>query len=194
MPVVIFGGRLDPVGEGPGDTLWFRTLLTFNFTGGGIPGAVVNGVLPNNENGGVFASEWFLLIPSKSVVGGLCYLGIYDVTSLDDEKDGSLYNYRIEDIIPDQTPTVNRVILTYRDLGPAKLTVSVTSSNDNGEFIRAATEVQIGNKVPTFGLLTRFVDIQLTGFRPQLSITRKAGDGPLSIVAVTMKGECEEEI
>jgi hypothetical protein len=38
------------------------------------------------------------------------------------------------------------------------------------------------------------VDISLTGFRPQLTITRQPSDGPVCIVGVTMKGECEEEI
>lgn len=165
--------------------------------GGGVPGTVTGssggGGLPVNENGGVFGTTWYLFVPVQAVIGGLCYVGFYDIASHNDPVDGFHYAYRIEDVIPDQTPTVNRVILTYRDLGLAKLTFTLRASNDDGEVISATTEVQIGNAIPTGALLTRQVNISITGFRPQLTITRNANDGPACIVAITMKGECEEE-
>lgn len=160
--------------------------------GGGVPGAG-GGTLPNNENGGVFGTTWYLFIPSQTISSGLCYVGFYDIASHNDPVDGFHYSYRVEDVVPDQTPTINRVILTYRDLGLAKLTFTLTASNDDGQVISASTEVQVGNAIPTGALLTRQVDISITGFRPQLTLTRHANDGPICVVAVTMKGEVEEE-
>jgi hypothetical protein len=134
--------------------------------------------------------------------GGLCHVSFYDLATYtcggcptaNDDRDGFRYSYRVEDIIPDQTATVNRIVLTYRDLGATKLTFTVTASNDNGQVISASTEVQIGNTIPTGALLTRFVDLAITGFRPQLTITKRANVGPVCIVAVTMKGTIEEEM
>lgn len=160
-------------------------------TGGG--GAAVTGVLPNNENGGVLGTSWLLFVPVQNVATGLCFIGIFDLASFDDTVDGSSYSYRKEDVVFDQVPTVNRVILTYRDLGRAKVTVTVSGSNDDGQVISTSVQVQIGNAVPTGELLTKFVDLQLTGFRPQLTLSRKPGDGPLCITAVTMMGEVDEE-
>lgn len=165
--------------------------------GGGVPGTgtgstSTQGGLPVNENGGVFGSTWFLMVPSQSVTTGLCFVGFFDIDSYDDAVDASYYSYRAEDILPDAVPTVNRVILTYRDLGLAKLTVTLSGTNDNGEVKNNSVKIQIGNKIPTDELLTKFVDIQLTAFRPQLTLSRKAGGGPFCITAVRMMGEVEE--
>lgn len=164
--------------------------------GGGNPGtptgsSVANApaALPVGEHGGVFGSTYFLFVPVQDCNSGQCYIGTYDITDFNDLIDGSSYAYRREDIVKHKVPTVNRVIIIYRDLGPAKFTVGINATNDDGQVIKASVQVQIGNVVPTKALLTKIVDISLTGYMPQLTIDRAAGDGPLCITSATMQGE-----
>lgn len=164
--------------------------------GGGTPGTETGSSLgpaiPAGENGGVFGSTFYLLTPVEDIASGRCYLGYYDPASFNDTMDGSSYTYRSEDIIKDCVATVNRVVLTYRDLGAAKITVSISGTNDNSQVVSASVQVQLGNQVATGALLTRFVDIQLTCFRPQLSLSRAAGAGPVCITGATMRGTVSE--
>jgi hypothetical protein len=164
--------------------------------GGGTPGtgtgSSIGAGLPIGENGGVVANTWFLFDPTQNIASGLSYLGFYDTASFDDQLDGSSYSYRVEDIISHRVPTVNRLVLTYRDLGLATVTWTVTGTNDLLQVVSASVTVQLGNKIPTNALLTKFVDISLTAFRPQLSWSRQPNGGPLSLVAVEMRGEVEE--
>lgn len=166
--------------------------------GGGNPGTPTGGSpisvtgLPATENGGVIGSTYLLFVPVQDIRTGLCYIGTYDVTSFDDTGDGSSYSYRSEDIVKHKVPTVNKVILVYRDLGPAKLTVSLKVTNDNAQVKTASVDIQIGNAIPTNELITKLVYLQLTGYRPQLTLSRKAGNGPVCITSATMSGEVEE--
>lgn len=162
--------------------------------GGGVPGtgtgssSVPTG-FPIGENGGVVASTYFLFVPVQDTRSGQCYIGFFDTTDFNDDKDGSSYSWRQEDISIDAVPTVQRVWITYRDLGPAKFTLTITGTNDNAQIVSAAVVVQIGNNVPTGALFTQQIGLELSAFRPQLSISRNAGDGPISIVRVRMEGE-----
>lgn len=164
--------------------------------GGGAPGTGTGSSqsvgLPTNENGGVFGSTYFLFVPVQDARSGLCYIGFFDVSNFNDPVDGSSYSYRQEDISPDAQVTVQRIWITYRDLGLAKLTLTLTGTNDDGQVINASATVQIGNPVPTNALLTKQFGLQLTGFRPQLTISRNAGDGPISIIRVRLEGETEQ--
>lgn len=166
--------------------------------GGGNPGTPTGGSsiasagLPATENGGVIGSTYLLFVPVQDIRTGLCYIGTYDVTSFDDSGDGGSYSYRAEDIVKHKTPTVNKVILIYRDLGSAKLTVTLAVTNDNAQVKTASVDVQIGNAIPTGALITKLVYLQLTGYRPQLTLSRKAGDGPVCITSATMSGEIED--
>jgi hypothetical protein len=168
----------------------------FGFKGGGNPGTSTGSTgisgFPIGENGGVFAPTYYLMVPTQNISGQQCYLGIYDTSSFDDPVDGSSYSYRSEDINPLRVPTVRRVGLIYRDLGLATLTVSISATNDNGQVVSASTTVQLGNTVPTNALLTELVDITVVGFRPQLTLSRAAAGGPISISSVTMIGTIED--
>lgn len=160
--------------------------------GGGTPGTPTGSsqgaALPATEVGGVIGSTYFLFMPVQSVQDGRCFIGFFDVSSFDDSVDGSSYSYRKEDVKKDCQVTVNRIVLIYRDLGPCKLTVTVNGSDDNAQPTSASAKVQIGNVKPTDELLTKFVDITYTGFRPQVTVSRNAGDGPFCITSLTMRG------
>lgn len=147
---------------------------------------------PFGENGGFAVTSFILLLPVQDASTGVCYFAILDTSSFDDPNDGSFYAYREEDILPGRVPTVRRVVLVYRDLGLATLTVTVSGTNDNGQVVSGSTTVQLGNAKPTFELLTRFCDLQVTCYRPQLSYLRQPGGGPISIISATMVGEVEQ--
>lgn len=164
--------------------------------GGGVPGTGTGSSqgagFPFSEFGGVFGSTYFLFIPSQDSNSLASFLGFFDVSSFDDPKDGSSYSYRVEDTRTDRVPTINRVILTYRDLGLAKLTFTLTGVNDDGKVVSNSVLVQIGNVVATNALLTKFIDLTLTAFRPQLSVSRLPAGGPVSIIRVVLRGEVED--
>jgi hypothetical protein len=164
-------------------------------SGGGVPGTGTGsssgGSFPTGENGGVFANNYFLFIPVQDVNTKQCYIGFYDINNFDDTKDSSSYTYRKENVVTNATPTVNRVDLTYKDMGLAKITVTINAVNDNQQIISSSITVQIGNAIPTGELFTIFVPITLTGMRPQLSWTRVTG--PVCITRAVMRGEVEED-
>ena len=165
-------------------------------SGGGQPGTQTGGTISSNipfgENGGVFGSTWFLFVPVEDTVTGNCFIGIFDTTSADDQRDGSSYAFRAEDVKYDRVPTVNRIILTYRDLGLATLGLTLRGVNDNGAVVMQTYTVSLGTTAASGVLLTRFVDVQLSAFRPQLILTRIAGSGPIDITHVTIRGEVED--
>lgn len=174
---------------GSGDTMMLG--------GGGVPGtgtgsSSIPSGFPVAENGGVFGTTWFLMVPSQDIRSGLCYLGFYDITSFDDRVDGSSYSYRREDLAVGRTPTVHTVVLQYRDIGPALVVLTITATNDLQQVITASVKQQIGNTIPTNAIHTVLVGIQLTGFGPQLSWSRDPSAGPVEIISATMAGEIEE--
>jgi hypothetical protein len=147
---------------------------------------------PFGENGGFAGTTFFLFVPCIATGTGASFISIFDPSNFDDPEDGSSYSWRAEDIIVGRYPVVRRVILVYTDLGVAKLTVSITGTNDQGNIVTARQSVTIGTSGASGALLTAFVDISLTCFRPQLSVSRAAGGGPLSIVSASLIGEYEE--
>ncbi len=146
---------------------------------------------PFSENGGFAATTFFMFVPSISSTGQ-CFISIFDPTSFDDPDDAASYSWRAEDIAIDRVPTVRRVILQYRDLGLATITVTVSGVNDTGNAVSSSSVVKLGTSGASGLIMTAFVDLTMTGYRPQLSISRAAGAGPVSIVAATMVGEVED--
>jgi hypothetical protein len=162
--------------------------------GGGSPGTPSGGRsgIPPGENGGVGATNYVLLVPVQNSSSGLAYFGYYDTTNLNDFDDSSYYNYRAEEVSINRVPTVRRIAINYVDLGPLKLTLTIFATNDLQQIISASATVQLGNSVATYGSMTTFVDLTLTGYQPQLLITRPANGGPMTILAVTLYGEVED--
>lgn len=148
--------------------------------------------VPFSENGGFLATTFFLFVPAVRFDTGDPYIGIFDTTDFDDPNAASSYSWRAEDIAVARVPTVRRVILVYTDLGVAKITVTLSGTNDLNNVISASQTVTIGTSGASGAQLTAFVDVALTAFRPQLTISRAAGGGPLSIVSATLTGEVEK--
>lgn len=180
-------------------------MLPYSPNGGGFPrggGGRTGGqplaagssfAIPFSENGGFLASTFFFMIPVQDMTNGAVGVAVLSTFNFDDPVDASFYSYKIEDIVPGRVPTVRRVILNYRDLGPASVIVTISGSNDNAQSITASVTRQIGNPLPSLIPQTALIDIELTAFQPQLTIGRAAGGGPLSIISATILGDVEEQ-
>jgi hypothetical protein len=110
----------------------------------------------------------------------------------------SFYSFKVEDVIQGRTPTISRVIVTYRDLGPVTAVFTLTGTLDNQVVgglngNGSMQTLQIGNQLATGKLMTVVLGITLTAQNIQLTVTRAAGAGPLSIAKVLMCGHCEDQ-
>ena len=160
--------------------------------GGGGSGGTVSSFVPFLENGGFQATAYYLFVPTQSVNGGNAYIGAFSASNYNDPVDGSYYFWRQEDIVVGRVPVVRRLILIYRDLGPATVTLGVQGIDDNGTQQVSQQVVKIGTASASGNLLTAFVDVQLSAYRPQAFIQRAAGAGAISIISLTMIGEVED--
>jgi hypothetical protein len=113
---------------------------------------------------------------------GNSFISIMDVTNFNCEEDCS-YTYRVEDIIEGHKPTIRRARIRYRDLGLVKVTFTLTGEN----AVPLTSTVNLGGKADG-KIKTAYADFVLTSLAMQLSLFRKAGDGPLSIISVTLEG------
>lgn len=147
--------------------------------------------VPSTENGGFYASSLFLFVPVQAFSGAI-YVGVYNYANFNDPNDGSSYSYRQEDIAVGRVPTVRRVVLVYRDLGIAKITIQLSGVNDNGQLVTASAPFTIGTAAASTNNLTLLADVTLTAYRPQLTISRAANAGPVSIISATIVGEVEQ--
>jgi hypothetical protein len=150
--------------------------------------------VPFGENGGFAGTTFFLFVPTSASDTGASFISIFDPSNFNDTVDGSSYSWRSEDIVPGRVPTVRRIILIYTDLGSATITATITGTNDNGNIVTASAQFNIGTSAASGAILTKFIDLTLTAFRPQLSISRAAGGGPVSIVEAVLIGEVEEAV
>lgn len=174
-----------------GTSVWWYSFAEKNWMNHQLPGVWVTSKpclcpVPTGVAGPV------LIIPTFPIGGGTSKLCFFNPFLNNDPAQGSSYSFRQEDIEPNRVPTVNRVILQYRDIGVCTLTVTVTGMNDNGAVVTASKVVTIGTGGTPFTIKTIFVDLTLTGFRPQLTISRAANGGPFSIIKAVMVGESEE--
>jgi hypothetical protein len=146
--------------------------------------------VPFSENGGFASSTFYLFVPVQS--GGNVYVGIFDPSNFNDPNDGSYYFYRMEDVQSGRVPVVRRIVVQYRDIGQATITVTVQGTNDNGNAVSSSITLSIGSAAATGLIRTTFADVQIACFHPQLSFSSVAGSGPYSIVSMTMIGEVED--
>jgi hypothetical protein len=114
-----------------------------------------------------------------------------DPTSFDDPAIGGFYAWKVEDVIAGRTPTVNRAIISYRDLGVAKFTLTITGTDDSGAVVSTSVPVSVGTVAASKRIATIVVGITRTGQNLQPSISRVPGSGPLSITKLRLEGEVE---
>lgn len=135
-----------------------------------------------------------MLNPNTGAVG---FYAFDPAGGYNDPNASSFYNWKVEDVMPGRTPTISRVIVTYRDLGKVTAVFMLTGTNDAQQVVGGVTgngsmqSVPLGNAIATGKLMTKVIGIQLTAQNMQLTAIRPAGAGPLSIVKVVMCGRVE---
>jgi len=115
----------------------------------------------------------------------------------DDPNASSFYSFKVEDVIQGRTATISRVIVSYLDLGLVNAVFTLNATQDNavvgGSLGNGSMlPVMLGTAQATAKIMSKFVDIHLTGQNLQLLVTRAAGAGPLSITKVLMCGRVED--
>ena len=148
----------------------------------------------SQSNGGVSSNSRIAAYPMINAITGAAGLYAFDPsTGYNDLANPSNYFYRMEEIIPGKTPTVNHIVVSYRDLGLVTVTFNITATNDLQQVISNTTgPLVLGNKVATGRIMCRNdIGLTITGQNIQLSWTRAPGAGSLSIIKVIMFGRVE---
>jgi hypothetical protein len=185
-------------------TSWSPTSITATVPPTAMTGPVivtVNGVASNSNtftvttpsNGGYIGSLNLLLIPAEDANGN-GVIWTLDPTNFNDPASMSFYNWKVEDVIAGRVPTINRVIISYRDLGVANPNFTLSGTNDQGQAVSLTVPVTIGNTVPLGIILTTIVGIAFSAQNLQLSMERDANAGPVSITKVRMEGRVETTV
>lgn len=156
--------------------------------------------MASQSNGGVSQTARAVLFPMVNAATGVVGLWSFNpLSGFNDPNNASIYNYRVEDIIAGRTPTVRRIILTYRDLGVCSPIFMLTGTTDAGKVVSVQTgsggvpAVTIGNSTATNKLLTKLISLQLTAQNIQCTVIRPANAGPLSYVKLVLVGNIESQ-
>jgi hypothetical protein len=145
------------------------------------------------SNGGVATTSRLTLYPMLNANTGIVGFYAFDpTTGFNDITAPSTHSYKVEEVIAGRTPTVSRIIIGYRDLGPVAIICTLSGTNDSQQVVQPVTQpVTLGNQVPTGKLMTKILGMQLTAQNLQFTIFRPAGAGPLSITKVVLCGRVE---
>ncbi len=196
MTQVSFDGRPDPGGGGGAPKSGSTTFTTI----GGSPGLLTS-------TGGLFGSTGVLLTPVLNIVTGNSYILLMDSSNFNCEEDAE-YDFP-QEIPPREAPqeghnvTCHLIKLKYRELGACSFSINVTIYiRDTDEFKTLSFPVSIPpialskNRKKTFPdkrIHTLYIPMSdVTGERPQTTITRYANSGPISITSLTVCGNADE--
>jgi hypothetical protein len=147
------------------------------------------------SNGGTSAPLNLFLIPVTDNthiinVNGLMFT--FDTTNFNSVLEPSFYNYKVEEIIAGRTPSCTRQIITYRDLGVATITCTLSGYDQNQQATVSNPETFAIGTVGASGKLCSIVrGLSLTAQNLQYNITRQANAGPVSIIKVRLEGRVE---
>lgn len=186
-----------------GVTSWSTTVITATVpstAGTGNVVVTVGGVASNGllftvttpSNGGTSTPLNLLLIPAQAFLTAVMWT--LDPTNFDDPGLGGFYNWKMEDVIAGRTPTVSRIIVSYRNLGVASFTLTLTGTNDKGDTVTNSTPVTIGTVAATGRIASKVIGLALTGQNLQASISRVPGSGSLSITKLRLEGRVETTV
>jgi len=161
--------------------------------GGGTPATGGGTVNIPNSNGGVFAQSQIALFPCYNVYNSRVEYRALDPTQgFNDPLAARHYSWRVEQFKPYRQATIRRLIVTFKDIGQATMTWTITGVNDIQEVISKSVSLGFGNRTPTNRLMTVPVDFMLTGMNLQISVDQNPNDGPLCIVQMFPVGTIEE--
>lgn len=161
-------------------------------TVGGVASNGLAFVVGSPSNGGTSQPLNLFLIPAQDFNAAVIWT--LDPTNFDDPGLGGFYNFKVEDVIAGRTPTVSRVIISYRNLGVATFTIALTGTDDNGDTVTNSTSVTVGTVAATRRIASKVIGLALTGQNLQGSISRIPGSGPLSITKFRLEGRVETTV
>lgn len=149
------------------------------------------------SNGGTAAQLNMILLPATTPgLNGTIYT--FDPTNFNDINSGSFYNWKVEDVIAGRTPTVGRVILSYRDLGVARIMVTLSGVTGPNDPNHPNTPVSLVSPLTTIGtvnatqkICTLILGMTLSAANLQLSVIRSANGGPVSITKARLEGRVD---
>jgi hypothetical protein len=118
----------------------------------------------------------------------------FDMTNFNDAVSGAFYIFKTEDVICGRTGTISRVIISYRDLGVATITIVLVGTNDQQAIVSSSEPMTIGTVAASKAIVTQIMGISLTAQNLSLSITRDPNAGPVSITKVRMEGRVETTV
>jgi hypothetical protein len=153
------------------------------------------------SNGGTATQLNMILIPATVFSGG--FLGVmytFDPTNFNDPNSGSFYNWKVEDGIAGRTLTTGLVILSYRDLGVATITVTlsgvlgITDAKSPSTPVSKSQQVTIGTIGATQKLCTVLIGMAFSAANMQLSVLRAPNAGPVSITKARLEGRVETTV
>ena len=177
--------------------------------GGGYNPPVVNKNTGNKStnpsiitsSGGLTGSAGLLMTPYYDTMQQKSLILVHDASNFDCEEDAE-YDFRQE--IPGTPPqegrnvTCHLIILKYRELGNCTFNVNVTvfqKTNDTFNTIQIPVKVSNVYKrkiYPDKKIHTVFLSFEITGERPQVTITRNANSGPVAVTSLTLCGNADE--
>jgi len=165
-------------------------------SGGGAAGggsATGTGVYVPTSNGGVFAQSRSAMYPVLNLVNGnMEYYSFNPMVAPNDIVTGSSYSWKVEQVKPFRSFTTRGICWMFTDLGQVTATWTMTGVNESQNVVSIPKTVQVGNQIPTGKIMAVLISFGLTAMNQQLSVSRSPNAGPLSIVKVTLYGECEE--
>ena len=155
---------------------------------------LINQTAPTLSYGGVLASTAIDLFPMVDLQGNTGFYTFDPTQGFNDLYADSIYFFRVEDIAPYRTPTIRWVILTYINLGPVTVTLNLTGCTDKQSILSKTQVCKLGNTNNIGSVMTfrQSMGEAFSAMNLQLSIFRKAGDGPISLSHVSLVGSIEE--
>lgn len=151
------------------------------------------------STGGLFGSNYKLLLPVFDAVLNRTFLAIIDPANNDSETE-AFYIFKQEDVMPSRVVSVHKLVIMYRELGAAKFSVGVqVYIRKANKFYQKSVLCQIKKRIdpqvpfPDGKLRELPVDLVIEGERPQVFIRRDANSGPLAITRVHMIGHADEK-
>lgn len=146
----------------------------------------------SESNGGVATTSKLTLFPMTNWQTGITGFFAFDPTKgFNDPVSASTHSFRTEDLLSGRIHTVNRIVVTYRDLGKVSASFILSGASDQQQIVSVSKTVSLGNTVSTNKLLVYIVGISLSAMNLQLTVNRAANAGPLSIVKIVMCGKLD---
>lgn len=158
--------------------------------GSGAPAGVSPSLITSTGglNGGAFVLMYPAFINTSSNYGFIQF----DPFNFDTDEDCT-YEFKTELGLLARNITTHHLVILYRDLGAVKFTANLEIYlRESDSFKVQSKEIKMGGSKDN-KLHTKKVGFALTGERPKLSFTRKANDGPLSLIRVMLCATQSEE-